>query len=99
MKQHLHLISLVIILASALSSCTSSVSPTPTPTAIPLTETAQPFTLTSTAFEANALIPERYACHGEELSPPLVWSNPPAGTQSFALIMEDPDAVKVVGYT
>ena len=98
MKQHLQVISLVIILASALSSCTSTASPTPTATAVPPTETAQPFTLTSTAFEANALIPERYACHGEKLSPALAWSNPPANTQSFALIMEDPDAVKVVGY-
>ncbi len=52
----------------------------------------EPFTLTSTAFEEGAAIPTRHACDGENLSPALSWTDPPSGTQSFALIMDDPDA-------
>lgn len=49
----------------------------------------------STAFVGGATIPVKYAyaaCGGTNTSPPIVWSNVPAGTQSFALICEDPDA-------
>jgi Raf kinase inhibitor-like YbhB/YbcL family protein len=48
--------------------------------------------LTSTAFSNNASIPVKYSCKGEDLSPALIWTDPPAGTRSFALIMDDPDA-------
>ena len=48
--------------------------------------------LTSSAFAANGPIPKRYTCEGDDLSPPLSWSNSPAGTRSFALIVDDPDA-------
>jgi len=48
--------------------------------------------LTSTAFSSGAPIPATYSCRGREISPPLAWSEPPAGTRSFALIVEDPDA-------
>ncbi|MCL6480780.1 MAG: YbhB/YbcL family Raf kinase inhibitor-like protein [Firmicutes bacterium] len=48
--------------------------------------------LTSTAFEPNGTIPKRHTCDGPDVSPPLAWNDPPAGTQSFALIMDDPDA-------
>ena len=48
--------------------------------------------LDSSAFQANAKIPQKYTCDGENLSPPLSWKEPPAGTESFALISDDPDA-------
>lgn len=48
--------------------------------------------LTSDAFEPGAAIPRRHTGDGEDLSPPLQWSEPPAGTKSFALICDDPDA-------
>jgi hypothetical protein len=48
--------------------------------------------LTSPAFEPNQLIPSQYTCDGEDLSPPLNWDEPPAGTKSLALICDDPDA-------
>ncbi len=48
--------------------------------------------LESTAFAANALIPSKYTCDGENISPPLAWNDLPTGTQSIALIVDDPDA-------
>ena len=48
--------------------------------------------LTSPAFADHAEIPERFTCEGADVSPPLHWSGAPESTQSFALIIEDPDA-------
>ena len=48
--------------------------------------------LTSSAFEPNQLIPSQYTCDGEDISPPLDWDDPPEGTESLALICDDPDA-------
>jgi Raf kinase inhibitor-like YbhB/YbcL family protein len=50
------------------------------------------FTLGSPAFEQGSSIPVRHTCDGEDLSPALHWSDPPAGTQSFVLVVDDPDA-------
>jgi Raf kinase inhibitor-like YbhB/YbcL family protein len=50
------------------------------------------FLLTSTAFAAGETIPRRNTCDGEDRSPPLAWSAPPAGTGSLALVLDDPDA-------
>lgn len=49
-------------------------------------------TLFSSAFSHEELIPPLYTCDGEDISPPLSWSNAPENTKSFALICEDPDA-------
>src|SRR5262249_22948769 len=46
--------------------------------------------LRSPAFSGE--IRARYTCDGEDVSPPLTWSEPPAGTRSLALIVDDPDA-------
>lgn len=48
--------------------------------------------LTSSAFAQNADIPGQYTCEGDDRSPPLAWSGVPAGTESLALIVDDPDA-------
>jgi len=55
-------------------------------------ETPMAFTLTSPAFENNGRIPKPYSGEGQDKSPPLEWSDPPAGTQAFALVCDDPDA-------
>ena len=55
-----------------------------------------PLAITSPVFEMNGLIPSRFTCDGENISPELIFSNVPKGTQSFALIMEDPDVPKTV---
>jgi Raf kinase inhibitor-like YbhB/YbcL family protein len=48
--------------------------------------------LTSDAFANGQSIPVKYSCKGNNISPALAWNEPPAGTQSFALIVDDPDA-------
>ena len=48
--------------------------------------------LTSDAFISGQSIPAKYACTGRNISPALTWNEPPSGTQSFALIVDDPDA-------
>jgi Raf kinase inhibitor-like YbhB/YbcL family protein len=48
--------------------------------------------LRSSAFSDGAGIPRLYTCEGENLSPPLDWSGAPAGTRSFVLLCDDPDA-------
>jgi Raf kinase inhibitor-like YbhB/YbcL family protein len=50
------------------------------------------FELKSPAFPNGGHIPVKYTADGENLSPPLEWSNPPSRTKSFALVVEDPDA-------
>ena len=50
------------------------------------------FTLKVRGFGDGESIPKRNTCDGENSSPALEWSNEPQGTQSFALIMEDPAA-------
>lgn len=50
------------------------------------------FQLTSPAFSPGGEIPVRHTCDGPDLSPPLRWADPPAGTKGFALIADDPDA-------
>ena len=50
------------------------------------------FTLSSTAFASGQAMPSVYSCRGRNVSPPLAWTDPPDGTQSFALIVDDPDA-------
>ena len=48
--------------------------------------------VSSTAFQEGESIPAQYSCQGQDISPPLAWSEPPSGTRSFALIVYDPDA-------
>ncbi|HOB58880.1 MAG TPA: YbhB/YbcL family Raf kinase inhibitor-like protein [Methanoregulaceae archaeon] len=85
MRIKLLLLLTILTVPLLLAGCNS---PTPPP-AEPGTPT---LVLTSDAFPANGTIPIRYTCDGEELSPPLSWSNVPEGTRSFALILDDPDA-------
>lgn len=53
---------------------------------------ASAMTLTSASFAKNGAIPAKHGCEGADVSPPLAWSDPPAGTKSFALVVDDPDA-------
>jgi len=48
--------------------------------------------ITSSAFSEGERIPDKYTCEGEDISPPLSWSNIYEGAQSFTLISDDTDA-------
>lgn len=50
------------------------------------------FEIKSSAFSQGQPIPKNHTCEGSDLSIPLRWTDPPAGTKSFALIADDPDA-------
>jgi Raf kinase inhibitor-like YbhB/YbcL family protein len=56
----------------------------------------QPMQIESSAFKEGGKIPSQYVmpgAGGQNVSVPLIWSNPPAGTQSFALAMVDPHPI------
>jgi Raf kinase inhibitor-like YbhB/YbcL family protein len=55
--------------------------------------------LTSPAFGHHEQIPERHTGDGEDIAPALEWSGVPDGTQSFAVVVHDPDAPLVDGFT
>ena len=50
------------------------------------------FRVTVKGFDEGGAVPKRFTCDGEDTSPGLEWSGEPGGTQSFALIVDDPDA-------
>ena len=60
---------------------------------------AESFTITSSMFKDGGMLPTKAAgnnkqnpnCVGENVSPDLAWTNVPAGTKSFALVMVDPE--------
>jgi len=78
---------LLVILISSCSSNQTSTSETTEPT-----EAAITMELKSDAFASGQSIPAKYTCIGKNMSPALTWGNAPVGTQSFALIVDDPDA-------
>ena len=53
--------------------------------------------LATTGWADGGLVPAKYAQAGEEFSPPLTWSDPPDGTQSFLLVVHDIDATNIDG--
>jgi Raf kinase inhibitor-like YbhB/YbcL family protein len=86
---HLRLVATVAVLSS--SACTQERPPTATPETTQAKGGSQ-MRLTSSAFASGEAIPKKYTGEGEDVSPPLAWRDPPAGTQSFALMCDDPDA-------
>lgn len=58
----------------------------------PPEEAKMTLNVSTSAFEEGGRIPIKYSCEGKDVSPALQWDEPPMGTQSFALIMDDPDA-------
>ncbi|HPJ38865.1 MAG TPA: YbhB/YbcL family Raf kinase inhibitor-like protein [Spirochaetota bacterium] len=49
-------------------------------------------TVSSSSFHHNGMIPPKYTADGQDISPHLKWSEGPAGTKSYAIICDDPDA-------
>jgi Raf kinase inhibitor-like YbhB/YbcL family protein len=52
------------------------------------------FTVLSPAFADGHPIPTQFTCDGDDAPPPIIVDDPPQGTRSFALIVDDPDAPK-----
>jgi len=75
---------LIIIVAGAVS-CAPSEPELPE-------EGEMTLSLSSPVFQEGEDIPITYTCDGQDISPPLTWGEPPSETQSFALLMDDPDA-------
>lgn len=55
--------------------------------------------LMSSAFQHEGKIPASFTCDGENISPELSWRDAPDQTQSFVLLMHDPDAPRAGGFT
>ncbi len=95
MKRRHRLVLMGCVLIVGLLGCRQKAAP-PSSTAIAMptaaTETTNAFLLTSPAFAYGEAIPAEYTCDGRDKSPLLKWGDPPAATQSFVLIMTDPDA-------
>ncbi|GAA4465565.1 hypothetical protein GCM10023093_17980 [Nemorincola caseinilytica] len=60
---------------------------------------ARELSVSSPAFTHNGVIPAKYTCEGEDVSPPLQINNLPANTRSLAIVLHDPDAKVAGGFT
>ena len=61
-----------------------------------LPEPTGPFTVSSPAFTHEGTIPVENSCDGASTSPALAWTNAPVDTKSYALVMDDQDAMDFV---
>ena len=55
--------------------------------------------ITSPAFEHHERVPDRHTSNGEDVAPALEWSGVPEGTKAFVVVVDDPDAPLVNGFT
>ncbi len=62
-------------------------------------ESTHDFKIHSSSFKSGGAIPARFTCTKENISPNLQWNNAPAHTESYLLLVDDPDAHKVIGKT
>jgi hypothetical protein len=79
----------LLLMSAAIAGCAQ---PAPLAEKTPPESGKVAFAITSPAFADGANIPVKYTCNGQNISPALDWGQGPAGTASFALIMDDPDA-------
>ena len=84
MKRALRVSLTVTVATLVLMVACAPASPPPTPSVT--------LKVSSPAFGPGEMIPARYTCDGEDVSPPLQWEGAPKGTRSFALVVDDPDA-------
>jgi Raf kinase inhibitor-like YbhB/YbcL family protein len=88
-KVELFSMSLLLLMCSAVTGCAQTAPPEEK---APPGGDKMPFIITSPAFADGAKVPVKYTCDGQNILPVLDWADSPAGTVSFALILEDPDA-------
>ena len=80
------------LLLLSICGCNSDDEPVGKPVNPNNTGAVKTMRLTSSGFENEARIDATYTVEGQDISPPLCWSDVPSGTVSFALICDDPDA-------
>ena len=86
------IIKLLLPFAVLFISCQNKTNQQPRPETKNQKESVLEMKITSSAFEEGDMIPSKYTCDGENISPPLSWSEAPTGTKTFAIICDDPDA-------
>jgi Raf kinase inhibitor-like YbhB/YbcL family protein len=67
---------------------------------------AEPFAITSSSFKDGTMLDKKYVgniktnpnCVGDNISPALSWSNAPADTKSFAILVVDPEGRAPAGF-
>lgn len=85
-------LSVIVLMFLFLGGC-ARVTPSPASVGLPQSSNGgETMQLISSAFKNGEPVPTRYTCDGMDVSVPLSWTDPPVGTESFALIMDDPDA-------
>lgn len=84
---------LALSLVLTIAAC-STQAPSPTPSLNKEGGTREPmaFALESSALNEGGTIPTRYTCEGADVSPEIHWQDTPDSTQSYVLIVDDPDA-------
>ena len=87
MRLRLPVLALVFTLAA--TACSDDRDSASSPTSVLRLET---LAVTSPAFDEGEEVPERFSCEGENVPPPLRWSDIPEGTRELVLVMTDPDA-------
>jgi Raf kinase inhibitor-like YbhB/YbcL family protein len=81
-------VAMLVVCSTGCNGCRSNGAlPSPPPGV-----TLASLTVTSTSFPPNGAIPVDYTCDGANKSPQLTFSAPPSGTQTFAIVADDPDA-------
>ncbi len=93
--RHPIILFMLAVISGIVPAC-GAVSPSPAASGSSPTLAAQPsqvpgFALTSDAFQNGGLIPKRYTCDGENISPALAWQGA-SSAKSYTLILDDPDA-------
>lgn len=89
-KKHYIMLAIVLISVVAVAGCGGEKVPPPAEPEPRLEGTEME--ITSSAFQCGEAIPDKYSCHGQNVSPELAWRGVPEDTKSLALIMDDPDA-------
>jgi Raf kinase inhibitor-like YbhB/YbcL family protein len=97
-RTHFSPVLLATAAAALLAGCSGSM-----PSLSPLAMSASSFTLSSPDIAggstiANKFVLNGFGCKGDNVSPALVWTNPPAGTKSYAIQVYDPDAPTGSGF-
>ena len=77
------------VLLAVVAGCSDDRDESSSPTSVLRLET---LSLSSSAFDDGETIPERFSCEGDNVPPPLEWTDIPEGTRELVVVMTDPDA-------